>query len=111
MTGDWAIHRTDHAVDGLHPCMRGRFLMRICHSFVWWYRMATVPLVCVRWHGIMADASMWSVVDLQPLRDRNARHAGSMVAWLQQRGPGMRELTMQASASVAHAQIQTRSNI
>lgn len=48
----------------------------------------------------MADASMWSVVDVQPKADRShGSHAGGMVKWLQRRSPGMRELTLRASAN------------
>jgi hypothetical protein len=56
-----------------------------------------VPLVCNRWHRVMADASMWSVVDVEPRGDRDTLNAGSMVKWLQQRGSGMRKLKLRAS--------------
>ena len=75
--------------------------MRLCHSYVWWTRMATVPLVCDRWHRVMADPSMWSVVDVEPRADKlvyNYAHAGSMSDWLRHRSPRMRGLTLQASA-------------
>jgi hypothetical protein len=73
-------------------------------------RVKTVPLVCGRWYRVMADASMWSVVDAQPRGDRLVRdspHAGTMVKWLQRRGPGMRELTLRASERLCIAQIHT----
>ena len=30
------------------------------------YRIKSVPLVCSKWHEMMGDASMWSVVDVTP---------------------------------------------
>lgn len=48
----------------------------------------------------MADASMWPVVVVDPEDDHLAceyPYAGSMAKWLQQRGSGMRELTLRAS--------------
>jgi hypothetical protein len=74
--------------------------MRWYNGSAWCSRVKSVPLVCGRWYRIMADASMWSAVDAQPRGDqlvRDSPHAKSMVTWLQQRGPKMRELTLRAS--------------
>ena len=81
------------------------------------FRMRNLPLVSQRWYRLMADASMWSVVDVQPLADRfRGAHAGGMVKWLQRRSPGMRELTcvcgqMLIVAHAAHAHLNTESLI
>jgi hypothetical protein len=61
-------------------------------------RMRALPLVCRRWHKIMADASMWPVVDVEPRDDHDSPDADNMAVWLQRRSPGMRELTLRVSA-------------
>jgi hypothetical protein len=62
-----------------------------------------VPLVCSRWHEMMADASMWPVVDVTPriygmYHTSNQQTIINMGVWLQRRSAGMRELTLRASA-------------
>ena len=77
-------------------------------------RLRTVPLICGRWHRLMADASMWSLVDVDlgtrwPRQNYNrSGHSprnGRLLSWLQQCGPGVHELTLQASG-VVHDQIR-----
>jgi hypothetical protein len=58
-----------------------------------------VPLVCSKWHELLADASVWPVVDLT----RRGVHVGNSSShhawdvWLQRFGAGMRELTVRVS--------------
>lgn len=53
-----------------------------------------MPRVCRRWHRITAHTSMWPTVEMTP---RNS----NMVAWLRQRSPGLRHLTLHVSAECA----------
>lgn len=69
-----------------------------------------MALVCGRWHRIMADPSIWPGVVVELEDDHfvgEYPHAGSMVKWLQQRGPGMRELTLRASDHCCTCSCQT----
>lgn len=59
--------------------------------------------MCHRWHKLLLEASMWPVVDLAPRhfwRVGTPLHA-SVINWLHQRGPGMRQLTLRVSACFA----------
>lgn len=61
-------------------------------------RARTLPLVCHRWCGIMADASLWPVVNVAArARGRTHACAHDVARWLQRYAPGMRKLTLQAS--------------
>ena len=68
------------------------------------YRIKSVPLVCSKWHEMMADASMWPVVDVTPRGHGTFYYFSShgdityMDVWLRRRSAGMRELTLRACA-------------
>ena len=66
-------------------------------------------MMCARWHELMADASMWPIVDVMP------RGYGvccpsihfditNMDVWLRHSGAGLRELTLRASVQCCHSQ-------
>jgi hypothetical protein len=76
--------------------------------------MRRVPLVCSRWHDLMATPTMWPILDVTPReywislmhqqmhqhQHRLSRHHDitNMDMWLRRRAAGIQELTLRASA-------------
>lgn len=59
--------------------------------------MKRLPLVCRRWHTLMADASMWPALDVAPWEHCTRREQfANWNGWLRRRSPGMREVTLKA---------------
>jgi hypothetical protein len=59
--------------------------------------MRSLPVVCHRWCNILADASMWPVVDVTPCVGYNAWYT-QQGTWLRSRAPGMQQLTLRVRA-------------
>ncbi len=66
-------------------------------------------MVCSRWHEMMADASMWPILDVTP-RECGVycpsihHNVTNMEVWLRRRVAGMRELTVWASVQCCRGQ-------
>ena len=80
-------------VQGLHRMYVSMFqpVYVQCLSSSAVFRAGLVPRVCRRWHRITAHPSMWPTLDIKP-------QDSSMFAWLRQRSPGFRHLTLHVSA-------------
>lgn len=61
-----------------------------------------MPQVCPRWRKMMAEPSMWPILDVKPryagVYCRSIHHdITNMDLWLRRRGSGFQELTLRAS--------------
>lgn len=84
----------------LMACAYGASLLLLSNHCSLCFRVKSLPLVCQRWHRMLADAGMWPTLDVAPLSillHDDFDVVRGLHAWLRQRLGHCCELTLRVS--------------